>query len=252
MTSGSLVRQVSTTTPEVISRRLTHGARRFASVMARVIGPVVVASRSAASSDPRPWRCRAQARQAGRALTIEDYYRVQASPASADLAGRRWVLVLRHRRASKATTGTRSEAYLVPADASAPPRRIQHEAQGRDRRRLDADGRLRYTVDREAWTIDPANPVGGADQGCGQPADGGALAAGAAVRGAAQGRRRLPAQARVSPDGKWTIVLRDKPQPARRPRRSPTSSSATRSDFKARCSTGWSSSATASRSRRRT
>ena len=108
---------------------------------------------------------------------------------------------------------TRSETYLVPADASAPPRRVQHEAKDVSGPGWTADGRLRYTVDREIWTIDPGTPSAAPIKTAGQPADGGRGGRGGG-RGAGPRPAELPSRHR-QPRRRVAFVLRDKPQPAR-------------------------------------
>ena len=71
----------------------------------------------------------AQARQAGRALTIEDYYRVQSVGGPQFSPDSRWILFSLTTRVEE-NQGSRSESYVVSTDAAAPARRLQHE--GRD------------------------------------------------------------------------------------------------------------------------
>ena len=163
----------------------------------------------------------AQARQTGRALTIEDYYRVQSVGGPQFSPDSRWILFSLTTRVEE-NQGSRSESYVVPTDAAAPARRLQHEGRDVTGASWTPAGRLRYTVEQQAWTIDPANPGvapektdaagaggrGGGRGGGGRGGGGRAGGPGAAEGGAGGGT--------ASPDGRWTIVLRDvaRPQPA--------------------------------------
>ena len=66
---------------------------------------------------------------AGRALRIEDYYRVQNVAGTQISPDGRWVLFTVSTRV-EVDQATRSELHVVPADGSARARRVQHE--GRD------------------------------------------------------------------------------------------------------------------------
>jgi dipeptidyl aminopeptidase/acylaminoacyl peptidase len=93
----------------------------------------------------------------GRALEPEDYYRVK------DLRGIRpspdgaWV-VLAVSLPVEETNGDVHEVWLVPGDASAPPRHILHRGQDVMAPDWTAGGRLFYTRDGR-WSIDPADPT---------------------------------------------------------------------------------------------
>jgi dipeptidyl aminopeptidase/acylaminoacyl peptidase len=130
----------------------------------------------------------AESQRAARPLTIEDYYRVQTVGGVAISPDGRWAAFTVSTRI-EATNGTSTESYVVPADASSAPRRIQHEGKDVSAPGFTADGRLRYTVDRQAWTTDAGNPA------------------------AAPVRAEAGAAGTVSPDGKWSVQLRDKARP---------------------------------------
>ena len=123
-----------------------------------------------------------------RPLTIEDYYRVLTVGGVALSPDGRWVAFTVSTRV-EATNGSQVESYLVPADASAQPRRITHEGSGVTGPAFTSAGRLRYSAAGQSWNVDPADSA------------------------AAPVRAEAATPGTVSPDGKWTIVLRDKPAP---------------------------------------
>ncbi len=151
----------------------------------------------------------------GRALTIEDYYRLQAVGAPAISPDGRWVSFTVSTRIEDDNT-TQTATWIGPADATARPQRVSHFGRDITGARWDESNRLIYTVGTDRWTLDPAAPA----------------------------RLPVPASAapegEPSPDGTWT---------ARRPGRS---NSVTTSASRVRSSTGRTSSATARRFRRPT
>jgi dipeptidyl aminopeptidase/acylaminoacyl peptidase len=145
---------------------------------------------------------------AGRALTLEDYYRVQTVGSPAISPAGRWVVFTVSTRIEE-DNGTRAETWLVPADGSTKPRRVLHY--GRDitgARWTDAD-RLEYPADSQRWTIDPLSPAAPPVRSA--PAPGSAPRA-VAGPGVADGvtSARVP-----SPDGRWMAATVDKPQARR-------------------------------------
>jgi dipeptidyl aminopeptidase/acylaminoacyl peptidase len=156
----------------------------------------------------------------GRALTIEDYYRVQSVGGPQFSPDSRWILFSVTTRVEE-NQGSRSESYVVPTDASAQARRLQHEGKDVTGASWMPNGRLRYTVEAQAWTIDPAN-VSAAPEKADASAGGGRGGAGrgGGGRGGRAGGAGAPDGAASpgtpSPDGRWTIALRDvsRPQPA--------------------------------------
>src|SRR5688572_6075613 len=97
-------------------------------------------------------------RATGRALAIEDYYRIQTVGGVQFSPDSRWISFTASTRVEE-NQANRSEAYVVPADGSAAARRIQHE--GRDVTGLGwtADNRIQFTANQQVWTIDPATPA---------------------------------------------------------------------------------------------
>jgi dipeptidyl aminopeptidase/acylaminoacyl peptidase len=137
-------------------------------------------------------RVNAAPQRAARPLAIEDFYRVQTVGGVAISPDGRWVAFTVSNRI-EATNGSTTESYLVAAEGSGRPRRIQHEGKDVSAPSFTAAGRLRYTSERQSWTVDPAVPA------------------------SVPTKAEAPAAGTVSPDGKWTVVLRDKPRPARTP-----------------------------------
>ena len=123
----------------------------------------------------------------GRALKIEDYYRLQ-NPGSVLISpDGGWVSYTLDTKIEE-DNSTRSEVYLVPTDGTAGASRVLHY--GRDITRLSftGDGWFQYTADG-SWKIDLANqsrpPVEAWQQ---------------------------PPGTFVSPDKKWVASLKDKPR----------------------------------------
>ncbi len=139
-------------------------------------------------------RLDAVAQAAARPLAIEDYYRIQAVGGVALSPDGRWVAFTVTTRV-ESTNGSTTESFVVPAAGGGRPRRVQHDSKDVSAPAFTAEGRLRYTIDRQTWTIDPGVPA------------------------SAPVKSEAAAPGTVSPDGKWTAVLRDKPRP---PRASPS------------------------------
>ena len=182
---------------------------RSVSILVAGLGLVTMVAAPRGASHPTP-SAQAAAAPSGRPLAIEDYYRVQGVAGVQLSPDARWVTFSVTTRV-ESDNGTRSEAFLVPEDASQPARRIQHESKDVSGVAWEANGQLRYTVDGATWTVDPANPaatpVKSSAPAAGRGGRGGGGRGGAGADGAPAGT--------PSPDGTLTIVLRDKPQPAR-------------------------------------
>ncbi len=123
---------------------------------------------------------------AGRALELEDYYRVQSlrdlqlSPDGA------WVIFTLALPVEE-TNGDAEELWIVPSDASRAPARILHLGREVTGPAWTEDGRLRYTAGGH-WSIDPADP---------------------AAPPRAETSPTLDEN--VSPDGFWVVSLEDVP-----------------------------------------
>jgi dipeptidyl aminopeptidase/acylaminoacyl peptidase len=176
--------------------------------MPRLLGPglaLVVAFVVASASAPV---ARQQA-PAGRALTLEDYYRIQTVGNPAISPGGKWVSFTVSTRIEE-DNGTRTETWLVPADGSSKPRRALHYGRAISGARWTDKDRLEYTADVLHWTIDPtsfgAQPVRSAAARPRPPAGGrGARGDGASSTG-------VP-----SPDGQFVATTVDKTLPRREP-----------------------------------
>jgi thiosulfate/3-mercaptopyruvate sulfurtransferase len=125
----------------------------------------------------------------GRALTIEDYYRLQAVGAPAISPDGRWVSFTVSTRIEDDNT-TQTATWIGPADATARPQRVSHFGRDITGARWDESNRLIYTVGTDRWTLDPAAPA----------------------------RLPVPASAapegEPSPDGTWIARLVDAPAAA--------------------------------------
>jgi len=125
-----------------------------------------------------------------RALTLEDYYRIQSVGRPLISPDGQWVLYTVSTPV-EGDNSTDTETYLVRTDGSEEPSRVAH----RGRNVVDAgwsdEGRLRYTVERRTgsrrWERDINNP-----------------------RSVARGISADP-EGLVSPDGQWVATLQDVP-----------------------------------------
>jgi dipeptidyl aminopeptidase/acylaminoacyl peptidase len=106
----------------------------------------------------------ASAQQAGapagpkRALALEDYYHVRSVGSPEISPDGRWVTYTVSTRV-EADNSTATEAWLVAANGSAEPLRVQHADQDVSDPRWGDDSRLRYTFEEATWIRDPARPA---------------------------------------------------------------------------------------------
>ena len=145
----------------------------------------------------------------GRALTIEDYYRIQTVGNPAISPNGAWVSFTVATRIEE-DNSTRTETWLVATDGSAKPSRVLHYGHDVTGARWSDDSRLQYTADRLQWRIDPQNPGATPVRTPAAPAAGGR-----GGRGGRGGGEGVAPPAVPSPDGKWLASLVDKPQPRR-------------------------------------
>jgi len=138
-----------------------------------------------------PPAANAQAVRPGRALAIEDYYRVKTVGSPQLSPDGRWVAFTVAARIEE-TNGTASAVWLVPADGSAEARQVSREGDDAGSPSWD-DGLLRFSVGGAAFHIDPATPGSGA-----RPA---------AMREGGE----------LSPDGRWIARVRPMPPVRREP-----------------------------------
>src|SRR5262245_17692243 len=107
--------------------------RLFACGVALVIG-VILQPASAAQT------------RAGRALAIEDYYRMQTVGNPEISPDGRWVVFTVATRIEE-DNGTRTEVHLAPSDASSRARRIVHYGKDVANPSWTDDSKLRYSAD---------------------------------------------------------------------------------------------------------
>src|SRR5262245_52770716 len=106
-----------------------------------------------------------------RALTIEDYYRIQNVGGASISPDAKWVTFTVSSRVEE-DNSTSTETFVVPADASAQPSRVRHYGRDIGGARWTDDSRLQYTAEREQWSVDPAR-LGTPVKSAARPAAGG-------------------------------------------------------------------------------
>jgi dipeptidyl aminopeptidase/acylaminoacyl peptidase len=148
-----------------------------------------------------------------RALAIEDYYRVQNVGAPSLSPNGQWVTFTVSSRVEE-DNSTATETWIVRSDASARPARVLHYGRDVSGARWTNDGRLQYTAERTAWTIDPGAP--------GVPVRVTGRAAAQAGSGGRGGRGNASAadgiaNAVTSPDGRWLAWARERAAPRATP-----------------------------------
>jgi dipeptidyl aminopeptidase/acylaminoacyl peptidase len=150
------------------------------------------------------------AQASGRPLQIEDYYRVKNVGGPSISPDSRWVAFTATTRVEDDEDASRStsEGWFVPMDGSAAPTRLRPEASVTNLRWLD-DSWLQYSIERQTWKVDPANP--GSDVLVEEAPVEAAGRGGRGGRGAAGGGT-------PSPDGTWRAETRDVPAPRPEPR----------------------------------
>ena len=137
----------------------------------------------------------------GRALAIEDFYRVKTVGVPELSPDGRWVAFTLTTRV-EATNGETAEVWLVPSDASQSARRVSADGVNATGPRWSDDGQLHFVADGKAWSLNPTAPdrLVESERPMPQRERG----------GAASGRVSV-----ASPDGKWTASVRDTPPPKR-------------------------------------
>jgi dipeptidyl aminopeptidase/acylaminoacyl peptidase len=171
---------------------------RRAHIAALCLASVVSGSTGGAQGQ-RPTAAQSPAAARGRALAIEDYYRVKSVGSPEMSPDGKWVVFPVGTRVEATNTET-GELWLALADGSSPARRVSPEGANAAAGRWTADGRLRFVADGKVWSLDPLTSDAVPDTtrsanlttpgGRGGPASGVALA---------------------SPDGKWKATVRDTP-----------------------------------------
>jgi dipeptidyl aminopeptidase/acylaminoacyl peptidase len=158
---------------------------------------------------PAPLRAQ-QLPEAGRALTIEDYYRVQSVGSPSLSPDARWVSFAISTRIED-DNSTRVETWLVPADGSARPWRLLHYGRDVTGARWTDGSRVEYSADHQQWTTNPSTPDVPPARSLGSVPSGGR-----GGRGGSGGQGQQAAGI-ISPDGKWVATTPDKPQPRKEP-----------------------------------
>ena len=90
--------------------------------------------------------------QSGRALTIEDYYKIKSVGDSQISPDGKWVAFTLSTRVEEDNT-TAIETFVVPADGSAAPRRISHEGKSVAQPRWTEDNLLHRSTRRRTVTF---------------------------------------------------------------------------------------------------
>ena len=135
----------------------------------------------------------------GRALTIEDYYRLKTVGAPQMSPDARWVAFTIGTRI-EATNGDSSEVWLASADATVPARRVSKPGTHATAPEWNELGQVAFAAGGRRWLVNPTTP------------DSVTESPGVAPQGGRSGRaaRMLP-----SPNGKLVASLRNVPVPAR-------------------------------------
>ena len=139
----------------------------------------------------------------GRALAIEDFYRVKAVGSPALSPDGRWVAYVITTRV-EATNAETGEAWVVASDASKPASRVSAEGTNANAVRWTDDGHLHFMADGKPRSVDPTAPDVIIEDEPTTPREG------RAGRGGASGPVSI-----TSPDGNWMAVVRDTPPPKR-------------------------------------
>lgn len=184
-----------------------HIVRAFALV-------VVVASVVAAQSPAK------------RLLAIEDYYLLKTIGAVNISPDGRWVAFTVSTRVEE-SNGNTSEVWVAPSDAASAARRASPANTNAAAPSWNDDGRLAFTAGSTRYVADPARPGSeqivppdtSAGRGGAAPGSGAGGVAGGAPGGGGRGGRGAATLTggTPSPDGRWTLAVRDvppRPRPA--------------------------------------
>jgi dipeptidyl aminopeptidase/acylaminoacyl peptidase len=161
----------------------------------------------------------------GRAVAIEDYYRIQTVGNPTISPDAKWVTYTVSTRVEE-DNGTETGTWIVASDGTRQPYRVMHYGRDVSGARWTDDNRLEYVAERRQWSIDPAAPS--------LPPRENARAAGVAAPGGGRGGRgggrgsggAAGAPGTPSPDGTWIARTVNAEQPRPEP--------ATATDFERR------------------
>ena len=148
----------------------------------------------------------------GRALTIEDYYRIQSVGSPTISPDARWVTYTVSTRVED-DNSTDTQTWIVASDGATRPWRVLHYGRDVSGARWTATNQLEYVAERQAWKLDPVNPASPPRL----TREASTQAAGRGGRGGAGGRGGGRGAATPSPDGKWTARTLDREQPRGEP-----------------------------------
>lgn len=129
--------------------------------------------------------------QMGRQLTLEDYYSVKSVGSPLISPAGDWITFTVSQRIEE-TNGTTTESWVVRSDGLGRPVRVQHNGQDVSNPRWTDDGHLRFSHQDRIWLIDPAR-----------------------LSGPAARDESVESSGVASPDGQWTALTQDMPQPER-------------------------------------
>jgi dipeptidyl aminopeptidase/acylaminoacyl peptidase len=198
--------------PQSVRRR---SVRRSTWLVALPLSALVAIGASEVSGRPSPVSFAAPHPPAGRALTIEDYYRIP-TVGSPDLSpDGRFVAFTVSTRVEE-TNGSRSEVWLVAADGASPARRLSAEGANATGVQWSDSSILRFNAAGKSWTVNPSTPgrmtesdsaSGGRGAAGGRGGRGGG-ATGGGGRGGAGGGGGGGGAALRSRDGTWTAAVR--------------------------------------------
>ena len=146
--------------------------------------------------------------QSGRALTIEDYYKIKTVGDSQISPNGKWVAFTLSTRIEEDNTSA-IETFVVPVDGSAAPRRITHEGRSVATPRWTDDSLLQYSLNAK---VNSAIFVGG-DQAQARPRpDASLFKVNVDDPNAAPVTATTAAAGVLSADGKWRAQARDLPR----------------------------------------
>ena len=159
----------------------------------------------------------AAAPQSGRALTIEDYYRIKSVGGATISPDGGWVVFAVSQRieddpAQKRENQSLAKTYVV-ATSGAEPRHVQHEGREVSGARWTDDSWLQYAVGGQTFKVAPS---GGAPQAVEGPSTN--AGRGRGTGGGGRGGRGGGGVSTIpSRDGAWVVELRENPRPGPAP-----------------------------------
>src|SRR5689334_21668011 len=125
-------------------------------ITAGVLAVIAMAAGGTATRYAAP-QMPAAVKATGRALAIEDYYRVLTVGAPQMSPDGRWVLFNVTTRVEE-TNGSTVASFVVPTDASAKQRQLQHDGKDVTGAAWTPDNYIRYTANGQSFQVDPATP----------------------------------------------------------------------------------------------